>query len=242
MTNDSVFTTKAIGRQAEQLFTLALEDEAVLGAYMELDAYNSQLAKHCSGVAMLASAFAIKLGLYHQHAARTVQLALLHDLGKIDVSNDLINKPGLYTDNERQEMKMHTLHGFERVSRILGPKEALPVLLHHRLQADPYPNDQLLHRIMKSYDLSMIDIDSDILQSLVCIVVADNYESRIPITGNTHAYRPRDYSLSDEKIEMNAEFMANGFLKKHGLVENFNIILDLGEIVSGQSIANTHTI
>jgi putative two-component system response regulator len=42
----------------------------------------------------------------------------LHDVGKIQIKDDLLGKPGKLTDEEMEEMKKHTLYGVEIIKRI----------------------------------------------------------------------------------------------------------------------------
>ena len=97
---------------------------------------------HCARVALLAEAFAGRLGW---DAARrgTVRLgAALHDIGKLSVSRTLLGKPGGLSDEELAEVRRHPAAG-ARLVHLLGPlRSALPcVLFHHeRWDGGGYPS------------------------------------------------------------------------------------------------------
>jgi len=50
----------------------------------------------------------------------TVQCASLHDIGKLQIPDAILNKPGPLTDEEFEEMKLHTLRGEVLIQRTLG--------------------------------------------------------------------------------------------------------------------------
>ena len=77
--------------------------------------------------------------------------APLHDVGKIQIPDALLNKPGKLTDEEFAEMKCHTLRGTEIIDRAIGMvsddsadylKEARNLTLYHheRWDGKGYPN------------------------------------------------------------------------------------------------------
>lgn len=69
--------------------------------------------------------------------------ALLHDVGKISVPNEIINKPGRLTDEEMALMRLHTLDGEEMLTRIGGTLEQAGIVVrshHERYDGKGYPD------------------------------------------------------------------------------------------------------
>jgi putative nucleotidyltransferase with HDIG domain len=67
---------------------------------------------------------------------------LLHDIGKIGVRDAILNKPGKLTDEEFEQMKQHTLIGYE-ICRPLNLSEGVLMLIrnhHERLDGTGYPD------------------------------------------------------------------------------------------------------
>jgi HD-GYP domain-containing protein (c-di-GMP phosphodiesterase class II) len=67
---------------------------------------------------------------------------LLHDIGKIKISDDILNKTSSLTSEEYAEMKLHTHFGYEIIHSISGMTEehALVALQHHeREDGSGYP-------------------------------------------------------------------------------------------------------
>lgn len=59
-------------------------------------------------------------GLTDDDVFRIAQASVLHDLGKIAIPDSVLLKPGRLTDDEYNQMKNHTIYGYELVSQIKG--------------------------------------------------------------------------------------------------------------------------
>jgi putative two-component system response regulator len=64
-----------------------------------------------------------------------IPAAQLHDVGKIAISSDILNKPGKLTPQEFEEMKKHVTVGVEAIERIAGKMEEHAFLRHARIIA-----------------------------------------------------------------------------------------------------------
>jgi len=105
---------------------------------------NPGLSDHVTGVAELAEAVAVKLGLPYAEIARVRLAAALHDVGKMAIPDAILEKPTKLTDDEWVFLRRHTLIG----ERILLAAPALAQIAplvrasHERFDGDGYP-DQL---------------------------------------------------------------------------------------------------
>lgn len=103
------------------------------------DAYT---AEHCLRVAIFTVAFARFLGLPDEDLEIAGMCGLLHDLGKLKVPDEILNKPGALSPAEYAIMQQHTTFGYELLSSdpkldpIIGD-----VTRHHheRLDGRGYP-------------------------------------------------------------------------------------------------------
>ena len=95
---------------------------------------------HSAEVAQLSVAAATRLRLDHQTIARLRVAALLHDLGRLGVSNAVWEKPGPLTTAEWEQARMHPYYT-ERIlstSVALAPMAAIAGLHHERLDGTGY--------------------------------------------------------------------------------------------------------
>ena len=95
---------------------------------------------HSQGVATIASAAADTLRLDQTTAAQLEVAALLHDLGRVGISNAVWEKPGPLTAGEWEQVRMHPYHS-ERIlatSRALEPIARIAGMHHERLDGSGY--------------------------------------------------------------------------------------------------------
>ena len=113
----------------------------LLGDVVEAD--DAYTGEHSRDVVSLSIAVAEELGLDARGRRDTEFVALLHDVGKIRIPNEIINKPGPLTDEERALVQTHTIVGEEmldRVGGVLGNVGHLVRSCHERFDGAGYPD------------------------------------------------------------------------------------------------------
>jgi putative nucleotidyltransferase with HDIG domain len=113
----------------------------VLGDVVEAD--DTYTGEHCKGVVRLALEVADAMGL-DAHEKRNVEFgALLHDVGKIAVPKEIINKPGKLDENEWEIIKTHTIEGQKMLERVGGFMREVGQIVrssHERFDGNGYPD------------------------------------------------------------------------------------------------------
>ena len=98
-------------------------------------------AGHQNRVSMLATAIARELDL-SEDRIKGVQLgSLIHDIGKIYIPSEILNRPGKLTDPEFQLIKSHSQVGFDIIKDIQFPWPVAEMIHQHheRLDGSGYP-------------------------------------------------------------------------------------------------------
>jgi HD-GYP domain-containing protein (c-di-GMP phosphodiesterase class II) len=90
----------------------------LLGDVVEAD--DAYTGSHSRDVVSLVLDVADRLGLGTRERRDAEFAALLHDIGKIKISAEIINKPGTLTDDEWAIMKTHTVEGERLLSQVGG--------------------------------------------------------------------------------------------------------------------------
>jgi HD-GYP domain-containing protein (c-di-GMP phosphodiesterase class II) len=82
-----------------------------------------------------------ELGLSKKHQQSIEYAALLHDIGKLSISDEILSKSGKLTDEEWAQMKKHTIVGYQLLMDIPFLKEAAKLILysHERYDGGGYP-------------------------------------------------------------------------------------------------------
>ncbi|MGH7559633.1 MAG: tetratricopeptide repeat protein [Gemmatimonadales bacterium] len=97
---------------------------------------------HCERVAEYAVTVARAIGLDDMQQT-TIRLgAYLHDLGKVKVPHEVLNKPGRLTPGEFELMKLHPVYGVEMLQEIDFPWDIKPIIRwhHEKLDGTGYPD------------------------------------------------------------------------------------------------------
>jgi putative nucleotidyltransferase with HDIG domain len=119
----------------------------------KLDAFDNYLIAHSANVCYLALLVGMRLERYlidqRQHKtareAKDLRLlglgCLLHDVGKMRVPREILDKPGKLTPAERAAIQQHTVYGYEMVRGGVPAAAAQIVLNHHqRFDGKGYPS------------------------------------------------------------------------------------------------------
>ncbi len=105
-----------------------------------VDAKDAYTHSHCETVSELCALIGQELGLPPDRVAKLRLAGLLHDVGKIGITDSILQKSGPLTDAEFAIMKTHTRLGHAIVSAAERPDEAGWILHHHeRLDGSGYP-------------------------------------------------------------------------------------------------------
>jgi putative nucleotidyltransferase with HDIG domain len=117
-------------------------DQAFFVPLLQLKDFDQYTVTHTLNVAVLTMALAEFLGLSPREVRAFGIAGLLHDLGKVKIPEDILNKPGKLTDEERAVMNSHTVEG---ARLILEAEEQLDMAAvvayeHHiRIDGRGYP-------------------------------------------------------------------------------------------------------
>src|SRR6202035_5800787 len=91
---------------------------------LAVDAKDSYTRSHCQTVATLCVAVATELGFEPEQVARIRLAGLLHDVGKIGIPDAILQKPAKLTAQEYEQMKTHSMLGYDIVQAADMPIEA----------------------------------------------------------------------------------------------------------------------
>jgi putative nucleotidyltransferase with HDIG domain len=123
-------------RQDRMLATPEAIDNICLAFADVIDAKSPFTYRHSTGVAGAAVAMAKTLGLSDTDVTMMRRAALLHDIGKLGVSNAILDKPGKLTDDEWASVKKHPFYTHEILRRIPGFGELSEIAASHHEKLD----------------------------------------------------------------------------------------------------------
>ncbi|WP_242976086.1 HD domain-containing phosphohydrolase [Desulfosporosinus sp. FKB] len=96
---------------------------------------------HVLNVALLSAIIGLQLSYNENKLKNLILGALLHDLGKLQVPKEILNKPGILTEEERDVIKQHPLLGEEMLkdARLISSVLATIKEHHERWNGRGYP-------------------------------------------------------------------------------------------------------
>ena len=106
-----------------------------------IDAKSPFTAGHSIRVAQLAARIGEAMGMLPARRRWLYRAALLHDVGKLGVSNNILDKPGRLDDREWASMRDHAAHTQAILGRIRALADIAPIAAahHERLDGKGYP-------------------------------------------------------------------------------------------------------
>jgi hypothetical protein len=113
--------------------------QALIGAVEAKDPYTRG---HSERVAELSTRIGMRVGLEPEVLRALHQGATLHDVGKIGVPDQILNKPGALDEDEWEWILRHPLVGWELASRAPSLRHSLGAIRHHheRWDGSGYPD------------------------------------------------------------------------------------------------------
>ncbi|MCD6277846.1 HD-GYP domain-containing protein [candidate division WOR-3 bacterium] len=203
---------------------MVTQDEFFVIGLTTIKNIGSYTLNHSVNVCVLSIAVGLKLGLNRRDIAELGIAGLFHDIGKVDIPDEIIEKPEPLTEEEFEQIKKHPYLGAERVILLKGMKNipafAVRGILEHHIDYNGkgYPE---------------INIDKPSLFARI-IRVVDTYDAMTtPRVYQKKPYTPENalkYIIS-KKGEVFDPIVVDAFVEMMGVYPPGSVVeLDTGEI------------
>jgi putative nucleotidyltransferase with HDIG domain len=128
--------TTELRRERETLERISVATlEALVNA---LEAKDTYLRGHSARVADLSAGIASELGLSDEDVEMIRTAGRLHDIGKIGIREDVLNKQGPLTDEEYEHVKQHVLVGSQILAPLMHLRDVISFVRNHHERWDGY--------------------------------------------------------------------------------------------------------
>jgi len=132
---EQLLRSGTLGREFTQLFTMLfnelLRDDAFIFNMTSIYSSDAYLYKHSMNVGLYACVLGMAHGFSDHKLIQFGTGAMLHDIGKLAISPDILNKPGPLTEEERLEVQRHCEIGYQM---LVDQPEIATVSAHCALQ------------------------------------------------------------------------------------------------------------
>ncbi len=158
--------TLSVQKTVDELMDEMLGSYGTLMNFYEIRTYDACTFDHSVNVCILSLLTGITLGYGRQKLKELGIGALLHDIGKIKISKEVLNKPGALTPDELQQICRHPEEGFDILRRHYEiPLPSAHIALQHqeRLDGSGYP-----HRLTGNeiHEYARIVMVADVFEAL----------------------------------------------------------------------------
>ncbi|MEM9373925.1 MAG: HD domain-containing phosphohydrolase [Planctomycetota bacterium] len=119
-----------------------MDPAKVASLIKEIERKDLSTAAHTWRVVLYTRAIVEHFGLDRETIALVTQAAALHDVGKLDIPDGVLQKPGRLTDEEFEIIKLHTVAGYGRMIQMDVTEEPILNLVryhHERWDGKGYP-------------------------------------------------------------------------------------------------------
>ena len=126
----------------DQIIQEVSQNKSTLFSMADIKEYDEYTYYHCVNVAALSVMQGVTVGMNRTQLYKLGIGALLHDIGKIFVAKEIITKPGVLTEEEYEQVKLHSMLGsnFLRRQWEVPAESIVAVLTHHeRYDGTGYP-------------------------------------------------------------------------------------------------------
>lgn len=139
------FKIDNIHDQVESIIDELLKNRNMMVNMIDLKCFDNYTYAHSVNVAVLSLMVGISLGLNRSTLSILGLGAIMHDIGKVFIDKDILNKPGKLTDDEFGEIKKHTTAGYEYIKKQFNlPLSIHDAIIDHHEKYDGsgYPNEK----------------------------------------------------------------------------------------------------
>ncbi len=191
-------------RHVEQIASLNMRTIEALA--LAIEAKDHTTHTHLQRVRTYAIEVAKELNLPDGEIEALRAAALLHDIGKLAVPEQIINKPGKLTPEEFEKMKVHPLVGAEILERVAFPYPVAPIVRshHERWDGSGYP---------EGLAGEMIPIGARILAAVDCLdALASHrqYRQALPLAEAMAKVKEKSGTWFDPQV---VEILENRFIE-----------------------------
>lgn len=133
-------TIKQISSIVDSLITELLYKDDLSYNVIDFKNYDSYTFQHCLNVAILSISTGISMGFSESKLHDLGMAGLLHDIGKMSIPVEILNKPSKLTDEEYEIMKTHPISAVMLLKSLVSNDVLRAIESHHeKLDGTGYP-------------------------------------------------------------------------------------------------------
>jgi putative two-component system response regulator len=188
---------------------VAREEELIRRLALAAERRDSTTGHHIERMAQYSLIVAQALGMTPRDCEQLMKAAPMHDIGKVGVPDAILNKPGRLTPEEMDQMRLHTVYGYEilsgSTSKLIQLAADIALSHHERYDGTGYPR-QL--------------VGEAIPMAARVVSVADVFDALTSVRSYKRAWSPDEalYYLAQERGGQFDAACVDAFLSRRDLI------------------------
>ena len=170
VTGSGTFETAPLEKASASIVNDIFDRKGNLVQLTDIRTHDMYTFAHSVNVAMLSSLLGVLIKLDKQKISELTLSAMLHDLGKIVVPKEILNKPARLTDEEFSVIRRHPVAGSEQIMKMNFTHAAELAIVarqhHERMDGTGYPDGRKGKNIHLYGRISAI---ADVYDALTCV-------------------------------------------------------------------------
>lgn len=137
-----IFDVRPVNTLVEDIINQTITNRNIIGKLADIRILDDYTFAHCVNVCVLSVAIGVNLGYTRRKLQDLAVGALLHDLGKIMIPEDILKKPSALSKQEFELVQQHPKQGYDMLRQVPGVSllAANIALQHHeRFNGQGYP-------------------------------------------------------------------------------------------------------
>jgi HD-GYP domain-containing protein (c-di-GMP phosphodiesterase class II) len=136
LSSDQNVSMRQSVRLVQKMVDMIAEDESLFLGISTIRVYDDYTFVHSLNVAILSMCLGKRIGLTHEALERLGMCGLFHDLGKVEIPKDIVNKRGNLSEEEYNELKNHSMHSARLILKLKAERNRkmkilVPPFEHH---------------------------------------------------------------------------------------------------------------
>jgi HD-GYP domain-containing protein (c-di-GMP phosphodiesterase class II) len=155
-----------------------LSGEPEISAWLgRLRDHHPETHEHCLRVGQMSADIGKLKDFDRETLADLCAAGLLHDVGKIHVPLDILDKPGRLDDDEMQILQHHCRAGFELLAEFQPATVPQVVVAHHEFKVNAYPRDGSDRRLKTREDSDRRTLTPNIKSMAQIVAAVDMFDA-----------------------------------------------------------------
>lgn len=189
-----------------------LKNDIVFSLVRTLELYDQYTGGHSEDVAVMSREVARHIGLDDETIENTFWSGICHDIGKVGVKHSIINKPSKLTEEEYEQVKMHSVYAYNVLKESKDLEHIATIVKHHHewYNGSGYPDGLVKDEIPFESQILMV---ADSVSSMVTKRPYNTVKTKEQVLEELNLYSGSQFN--PKIVDSMTKLIKNGIFNKY---------------------------